>query len=69
LYNGDIIGCCADWNRESVLGNIANNTIEEVIFGKEAQRRRNLISSSNYNNLTPCKTCSQAQNIMANIAP
>jgi len=67
LYNGDVISCCADWNRESVLGNLKKQSIEEVFIGKEMIRRRKIILDGKYDQLKPCADCSQAKNIMNNL--
>ena len=64
LFNGDVIGCCADWERRGVLGNLAAMTIDEVWSGAEAQRRRALVLARGYAGLDPCSTCSQAANII-----
>ncbi len=66
LYNGDMIACCADWNRESVLGNLNNQNIKEVLLSSEVEKRKNLIKKGRYDQIIPCKHCSQAKNIMAN---
>ena len=30
LYNGDMILCCSDWERTTVLGNVGDRSIEEI---------------------------------------
>lgn len=35
LYNGDVAPCCMDWNRKVKLGNVNNQTIEEIWHGKK----------------------------------
>lgn len=37
LSNGDMILCCMDYTRESVLGNIKNQTLEEILSSKKAE--------------------------------
>lgn len=67
LFNGDVIVCCADWNRKSVFGNLKNLSIQEVWTSPEALQRRQFIKEGRYNELEPCRTCSQAKNIMSNL--
>jgi MoaA/NifB/PqqE/SkfB family radical SAM enzyme len=67
LYTGEMISCCADWNRESVLGNLKRHKIEEILLSPEVKKRKGLIKNGKYNQITPCKNCSQAKNIMANL--
>ena len=65
LYNGDMIACCADWNRESVLGNLNNQSIKDVLLSPGVKKRKNLIKKRRYDQIAPCRHCSQAKNIMA----
>lgn len=30
LYNGDVVLCCMDWRRSTVVGNVSENTIYEI---------------------------------------
>jgi len=34
LYNGDMVLCCVDWERTTILGNVRDMTIEEVWNGE-----------------------------------
>ena len=45
LFNGDVIACCADWSRRSVLGNLRHNSYEEVWCGHEARDRRTKVAN------------------------
>ncbi len=67
LYNGDMIGCCADWNRESILGNLRNQNIGEIMSGPEVTTRMEMIREGKYDQILPCKNCSQAKNILSNL--
>ncbi|MFC1852405.1 SPASM domain-containing protein [candidate division CSSED10-310 bacterium] len=44
LFNGDIIPCCMDWSREIVLGNVCQQSIEEIWTGERYTRFRNIVS-------------------------
>jgi len=35
LYNGDVILCCNDYQRRTVVGNLANQGLDEVLLGQE----------------------------------
>jgi len=67
LYNGDMISCCADWNRESILGNLQDQNIKEVLSGPETTMRMEKIRQGKYDHILPCKNCSQAKNILTNL--
>lgn len=36
LYNGDMVLCCVDWERTTILGNVKGKSIEEVWNGEKA---------------------------------
>lgn len=40
LYNGDVILCCNDYNRKTVIGNLKERSIKELFWGKEYQEMR-----------------------------
>jgi radical SAM protein with 4Fe4S-binding SPASM domain len=35
LYNGDVVLCCMDYNRETVFGNINDNTLQEIFSSEK----------------------------------
>jgi sulfatase maturation enzyme AslB (radical SAM superfamily) len=63
LFNGDVIACCADWERASTYGNLARRTVDEVWLSESARERRRLVLAGAYDRLKPCARCSQAANI------
>lgn len=65
LFNGDIIACCADWERKAILGNLGEQGLAEIWAGPAARHMRELVASGRYRELTPCRDCSQARNILA----
>lgn len=67
LHNGDVIVCCADWLRKSVIGNLQEKTFEQIWNNSQAKDRRIKAMNGLYKNMEPCKTCSQAWNIMNNL--
>jgi len=56
LVNGDVIPCCLDENANILLGNIFENTVEEIIY---SDRARKIIEGFNQNKLEEklCRTC------------
>lgn len=67
LFNGDVIACCADWTRCSVMGNINELSLKEIWADKKAYAQRVSILKGQYNKISPCKNCSQAFNIRENM--
>jgi radical SAM protein with 4Fe4S-binding SPASM domain len=67
LFNGDVITCCADWLRKSVIGNLRHHTLREVWNSEGAQNRRINIKKGLYFEMDPCRNCSQALNIIENL--
>lgn len=67
LYDGRVLACCADWERRGVIGDLSRQSLHDVWTGPEAQRRRAAVLAAEYDSLSPCRTCSQAANIVANL--
>jgi len=44
LYNGDVVLCCMDWRRETVLGNVKNSSIEEIWNGERYKNFREFVT-------------------------
>jgi len=40
LYNGDVVLCCVDWHRTVVLGNVADQSVQEIWNGPRLQQIR-----------------------------
>lgn len=56
LYNGDMVLCCVDWERTTILGNVREKSIEEVWNGKKAVSIRRKFLSGNTEGLL-CHSC------------
>ena len=56
-YNGDIVVCCADWSRDTKVGNIMENTLEEVWNGKRLYDFRVMQLKNHGVNHPLCATC------------
>lgn len=66
LANGDVIGCCSDWHRKHILGNMNRQSFQDIWESKRCGIRRQQMIDGNYDKLDPCRSCSQAWNIMEN---
>ena len=57
-YNGDVILCCHDWNRVTVLGNATENSLKEIWNSDKFRQVRKLLWQRRYSEIDPCKECS-----------
>jgi radical SAM protein with 4Fe4S-binding SPASM domain len=55
--NGDILPCPHEWERRLVLGNIKNNTIQEIWNNKKANYLRKLFIENKRQEIYPCNIC------------
>jgi radical SAM protein with 4Fe4S-binding SPASM domain len=60
--NGDVIPCCSDWSHENIMGNIKNNSIQEIWTNKKFEYFRLCHTEGKAQDIEPCKFCSQLQN-------
>lgn len=60
LSDGTVIICCQDWRREVTLGNINDNTIEEIWNGKKYNNVRASIYDENKKCIELCEKCKLA---------
>jgi len=56
-YDGNVVICCHDWQAENVLGNVFDNTLEEIWWGKEHWKILRSLYKKDRANLTPCYKC------------
>jgi radical SAM protein with 4Fe4S-binding SPASM domain len=61
LHNGDVIICCHDWERTTVLGNVRESSIKEIWNSPKAHSIRKLILNKKYSQIECCKNCSLAK--------
>ncbi|QUH28972.1 radical SAM/SPASM domain-containing protein [Vallitalea guaymasensis] len=55
--NGDVVVCCADWLRATKIGNVMENTLEEIWNGKKLYEFRKMqLENKRYLNKS-CKNC------------
>jgi radical SAM protein with 4Fe4S-binding SPASM domain len=56
-WNGDVLFCSNDWGREHIIGNLQQQTLEEVWFSKPMKKIRAKLSKGNRSH-SPCNKCS-----------
>lgn len=57
LADGSVVICCQDWRKEVIMGNINNNTIEEVWNGKRYNEVRKSIYDKDKECIKLCEKC------------
>jgi radical SAM protein with 4Fe4S-binding SPASM domain len=60
LFNGDVLICSEDWNRTTVLGNVAAQSLKEIWNSEKANENRRLLLKKKFDRLDSCKGCSLA---------
>lgn len=55
-WNGDVLFCANDWGRVRVVGNLMQQSVEEVWMSKEMMKVRARLAKGN-RNMKPCNTC------------
>jgi len=57
LFDGKIVACCADYNRENIIGDVSKQTIKEVWNNKLYKHMRNSFNKNDFNDFNLCKLC------------
>lgn len=56
--NGNVIPCCLDYDSECVLGNVMENTIEDIWNGEKRKQFLNKLNALQYESIgLPCSIC------------
>ena len=58
-YNGSVAFCCMDFNSTIVIGNIMEQTIEEIWRGEKMEKLRRLHLQGRYNEIPICSRCNE----------
>ena len=58
LFNGDVLICSEDWNRTTVVGNVATRSLREIWNSKKINEIRRLLLRKQFEQLDSCKGCS-----------
>jgi radical SAM protein with 4Fe4S-binding SPASM domain len=56
-WEGRAVICCVDYKREVVLGNVHEQTIDEIWNGPRATQLRKEYLAGDFTHLKPCRTC------------
>jgi radical SAM protein with 4Fe4S-binding SPASM domain len=56
-WNGDVLFCANDWGRTRVVGNLLQQSVDEVWMGREMRKIRLKLTKGD-RNFKPCMTCS-----------
>lgn len=60
LWNGDVVLCCFDYNGFNIIGNINDQTLEEIWKDKKVDALRKLFNKGKTERLPLCGNCFQA---------
>lgn len=63
LANGDVIFCCQDWSHSIIIGNISNNSIQEIWNCAEYNNLRKKLYGKDEESPELCKNCKLALSI------
>lgn len=55
-WNGDVLFCSNDWQKEIIVGNLKNSLLEEVWLGQEIREIREKLIKGDRSN-SPCNKC------------
>ena len=56
-FDGSVVPCCIDYNDEHVMGNVNDNTLDEIWNGKKFKRFRKLHIDRKWDKIKMCKNC------------
>lgn len=57
LANGDVVACCVDWSKKTLIGNLKNETFGEVWHGNKMQSFRRMQLEERRSENEACKNC------------
>jgi radical SAM protein with 4Fe4S-binding SPASM domain len=63
LPNGDVVLCCMDYNLKHVIGNLLEQTYEEMMQGKPLQDLIKMNEADGFNKCSICKSCENVRAI------
>lgn len=58
IFNGDVILCCHDWNRATVVGNARTSSLRDIWNSERMNEIRRLILHKRYEQISSCQECS-----------
>jgi radical SAM protein with 4Fe4S-binding SPASM domain len=63
LPNGDVVLCCMDYNLKHVIGNLLEQTYEEMMQGKPLQDLIKMNEADGFDKCSICKSCENVRKI------
>ena len=67
-WNGNVNICCMDWKHEQVLGNVKENTLEEIWFSAKFEAARTALQNKD-RRFDPCSKCNKNSGVRAGLLP
>jgi radical SAM protein with 4Fe4S-binding SPASM domain len=58
-WNGDVVLCCDDWNHSTVLGNLNNQSIEEIWKGEKLKKIKEAHLKREFYKIPICSGCNK----------
>lgn len=58
-WNGEVVLCCDDWNHSTVVGNLKNQTIEEIWKGEKLRKIREAHLRGEFYKVPLCAGCNK----------
>ncbi len=55
--NGDVVICIVDWNKGTVVGNIGNESLKEIWYGRKLREFREMHIEGNRRENESCRNC------------
>lgn len=59
LYNGDVVPCCYDFDAQLILGNVRNNSLEEMWNSPPFKKLREVHRKGTFEDIPLCDRCDQ----------
>jgi radical SAM protein with 4Fe4S-binding SPASM domain len=61
LCNGDVILCCHDWDRTTVIGNVNKSSLKDIWNSPKINEIRKLTIRKKYSQINLCNNCSEKE--------
>lgn len=58
-WDGKVTACCSDYDNELIVGDLSEETMQEVFWGRKMQGIRAILSEDGYDKLPLCRDCYQ----------